>query len=411
MSAAAGVVLVAAPAAAAKRVVDDDGQGSATNCNASAAAYFTISTALAAANPGDQIIICPGPLDGLYDEQLTIDKNITLVGKNGAGIRPSPMAANSTSLTSGFPIAAAILIEDGTANVEIEQLTIDGSDHGINGCDANPVGVYYRNASGSVVNSVVKNIRLGAGFGGCQAGLAIFAQSGDGGTSEVTVNNTSVHDFQKNGITGNESGTTLTAINNKVTGDGPTTEIAQNGIQIGFGATGTVTGNVVSEVVWSPCSAPSDPDCQNGSSTGILIYQSSDAVNVSGNTITTTQTGIYFDVPGGAANSNLITRTKVYDGIYLPCGANGNTINGNTITNSDESGIWVDGAVNTITKNRISEAPIGVHHADTNIVPTGNGKNTFLNVPVPLDEVPSACETETALSGSSTTAPVVSPAK
>jgi parallel beta-helix repeat protein len=412
ISTAAVMMLGAIPAAAAKRVVDDDGQGSATNCNASAAAYFTISTALSAANAGDQIIICPGPAAGAYNEQLVIDKNVKLIGKNGAGIRPSPMLPNSTSLTSGFPIAAAILVLDSTLNVEINQLTIDGSGHGISGCDANPIGVYFRNASGSVVNSVVKNIRLGAGFGGCQSGLAIFAQSGGGGTSDVTVSNTSVHDFQKNGITGNESGTTLTASNNKVTGDGPTTEIAQNGIQIGFGATGSATGNVVSEVVWSPCSAPDDPDCVNGSSTGILIYQGSEPINVSNNTINTTQTGVYFDVPGGIANANLITRTRVYDGIYLPCGSNGNTVNGNTITNSDESGIWVDGAVNTVTKNKIHEAPIGVHHAEGNIVPAGgSGRNTFFNVAVPLDEVPSACETETVSSGSIGTGPVVSPAQ
>ena len=233
-----------APAAAAKRVVDSsDGQGSSTNCNATNAAYFSITSALAAASPGDQIFICPG--SGPYNEQLSIDKQLTLKGILGATVRPSPIAANTTSLSTGSPIAAAILVEDGVAGVVIDQLTIDGSGSGITGCSPNLIGVYFRNSSGTVKNSVVKNARLGAGLEGCQAGLGIFAQSdGVGGISTVSVANTSVHDFQKNGITGNGSGTTLTATGNEVTGDGPTPSIAQNGIQVGFGAKGTITSSV-----------------------------------------------------------------------------------------------------------------------------------------------------------------------
>ena len=386
---AATILMVAGlnvvPAAAAKRVVDSsDGQGSSTNCNATTAAYFSINSALTAAAPGDQIFICPG--SGPYNEQLSIDKQVTLKGILGATLRPSPMAANTTSLSSGSPIAAAVLIEDGVAGVVIDQLTVDGSGNGIAGCLPNPIGVYFRNSSGTVRNSVVKNARLGAGLGGCQSGLGIFAQSdGVGGTSVVTVSNTSVHDFQKNGITGNGSGTTLTATNNEVTGDGPTPSIAQNGIQIGFGAKGTITSNVVSEVVYSLCVDPSAPDpnpCNNGSSTGILVYAGGAATTVSSNTVTTTQTGVYLDASNSTANANLMTRTLQYDGIYVPAGADSNTISNNGITNSDESGIWVDGTLNIVTKNSINEAPIGIHAECGNTVPTsGSTRNTFYNVP------------------------------
>ena len=222
--AAALTLLAAAPAAAAKRVVDSDGQGSATNCAATNAAYFTITSAVAASSAGDQIIVCPGA--GPYNEQVSVDKALTLTGKLGATVRPSPMVANSTSLVSGAPIAAAIVIEDGVSGAHIDQLTVDGSGNGLAGCAPTLIGVYYRNASGSVKNAVVKNFRLGAGLEGCQSGLGIYAQSAGAGASAVTVSNTSVHDFQKNGITGNESGTTLTATANFVTGDGPSPIIA-----------------------------------------------------------------------------------------------------------------------------------------------------------------------------------------
>ena len=401
------VGLGVAPAAAAKRVVDSsDGQGSSTNCNASNAAYFSIATALTASAPGDQIFICPGT--GPYNEQLSIDKAVTLKGILGATVRPSPMLPNTTSLVTGNPIAAAILI-DGVAGVVIDQLTIDGSGNGIAGCSPNLIGVYYRNSSGTVKNSVVKNFRLGTGLEGCQSGLGIFAQSG-AGTSNVTVSNTSVHDFQKNGITGNGSGTTLTATNNQVTGDGPTPSIAQNGIQIGFGAKGTITNNLVSEVVYSLCVDPSAPGpnpCDNGSSTGILVYQGATATAVSSNTVTTTQTGVYLDASNSTANANLITRTLVYDGIYLPAGADSNTISNNSITNSDESGIWVDGTTNTVTKNSINEAPIGIHAACGNTVPiSGTTKNTFYNVPQPTDLVVCALSLEAEVKAAAHASPV-----
>jgi parallel beta-helix repeat protein len=366
----------AVPAAAAKRVVDSsDGQGSPTNCNATNAGYLSITVALAASSPGDQIFICPGA--GPYNEQLSIDKAVTLKGILGATVRPAPMVANSTSLSSGNPIAAAVLIE-GVVGVVIDQLTIDGSGNGIAGCAPTLIGVYYRNSSGTLKNSVVKNFRLGAGLEGCQSGLGIFAQSdGVGGISTVSVSNTSVHDFQKNGITGNEPGTTLTATSNQVTGDGPTPSIAQNGIQIGFGATGTVTSNLVSEVVYSGA---------GDASIGVLVYQGATSTTVSSNTVTTTQTGVYLDASDSTANANLITRTLQYDGIYLPAGADNNTISNNSITNSDESGIWVDGASNVVTKNKINETPIGIHATCANTVPTsGTTKNTFFNVPQPTD--------------------------
>jgi hypothetical protein len=383
-------LLVAAPAAAAKRVVDSsDGQASATNCGASNAAYFSISTALVASSPGDIIIICPG--SGPYNEQLSIDKQIKLQGVGNATVRPAPMVANSTSLSSGAPIAAAILIEDGVTGVVIDKLTVDGSGHGLAGCSPNIIGVYFRNSSGSVTNSAVRHFRMGAGLGGCQVGLGIFAQSDPlgPGISNVTVTNSSVHDFQKNGITGNEPGTTLVANGNYVTGDGPTPNIAQNGIQIGFGAKGTITGNMVSEVVYSQCVDPSAPNpnpCNNGSSTGILVYDAGGVSTVSQNTVTTTQTGVYLDASNSFANQNLITRTMQYDGIYLPSGADSNQIQANAIVNSDEAGIWVDGTGNSITKNKINEAPIGIHHACGNSAPvTTSAKNVFYNVAVAVD--------------------------
>src|SRR5205085_787371 len=72
--------------------------------------------------------------------------------------------------------------------------------------------------------------------------------------------NCSIHDFQKNGITANETGTTVQIHRNVITGLGPVTGAAQNGIQIGFNAGGSIRSNIVTNNVWSPCTSTSSCD-------------------------------------------------------------------------------------------------------------------------------------------------------
>ncbi len=83
----------------------------------------------------------------------------------------------------------------------------------------------------------------------------------------LTVTNTSVQNFQKNGIVARGNGTTgptLTATGNTVIGVGPVAgNAAQNGIEVAFGATGTVKSNYVADMLYAN-------DSSNG--TGILFY-------------------------------------------------------------------------------------------------------------------------------------------
>ena len=66
--------------------------------------YLTIQSAVNAASSGDTIHVCAGT----YPEQVLITKSLNLSGDNGALIEPVNVAANSTSLTSGQPIAAIV---------------------------------------------------------------------------------------------------------------------------------------------------------------------------------------------------------------------------------------------------------------------------------------------------------------
>ena len=370
-------VLGATPAFPANLIVDEDGQGGLNNCDsANVTPYTTIQAALTAAAPGDTIVVCPG----VYDEQPVVDKAVRISGRGEAIVRPSPMADNTTSLTTGNPIAAGVLVAD-TSGAVVEGIAVDGTDNGGAGCNRNPVGIFFRNASGTVQNAAVRNMKLGAGLEGCQAGLGILIQSGPEATSAVVVQDTTVHGYQKNGLTASGAGTTLTARHNHITGFGPTPHIAQNGIQVSGGASGTVEDNAVANHVWT--------GCQPGSCTfvaaNMLMFEAGVGLTVRNNTVTNAQAGIYFSgVNEGTIQGNNVIQTLVADGMIVD--GTSNTVLSNHVSDSAEAGIFVSGDGNILRRNRINEAPIGIWNFEgTNTAPvTGVQRNTFFNVATPV---------------------------
>jgi len=371
--------------------------------------YPTIQLAVNSVPPGTVIKICPG----IYPEQVMITKNLTLAGvsSNGAvgpaGSGPnnptvvSPaggVVTNAGDLFDGSPIAAQIVVATPTGAsqpivVSISNIIVDGSNNQIAGCAPDLVGIYYQNASGTMNRVATRFQELGSGLGGCQSGLGIFAESGygTGGTSVVTIANSSVHDYQKNGITVDGSGTTASVQLNYVVGQGATPVIAQNGIQVSDGATGTISNNTVTDDVY--VNAPGGPFF---SATGILLYDSggssAKAVVVSGNTVSNAQGAIVtFGYSFGTADYNSVTSNKIttspaagpffIDGIDL-C-SNNNTARSNTVFNSSGAGVHIDsqctestgpsGSGTTVASNTVNEACAGV------LTGTGSGNSLSNN--------------------------------
>jgi parallel beta-helix repeat protein len=355
-------------------------------CNPTFPNYPNIQTAVNSSGTNPTIIVCPGT----YPEQVVINKSLTIRGVTVNGSSGALITApaggvvvNGASLTSGNPIAAQILVSNPGASamtVNISDLTVDGANSQINDC-TDLIGIVYQNTSGSVTHAGVLNEALAPALNGCQSGLGIYVQSASGGVSTVTVSGSIVQNYQKNGITGNEPGTTMTITGNTVVGQGPTTGAAQNGIQLGFGSTGSVTSNNVLDDVWVGVGA---------AATGVLIFESA-ATTVSSNTISNTQYGILletdpgFSADGATVSGNKINTTHLFDAIDV-C-SNNNTIQSNTIFGSDQSAIHLDAACtgtgnnNTVKNNNINVACAGLlidpgtSNVGSNLTP-----NNFFNV-------------------------------
>ena len=339
-----------------------------------AAQYPTIQAGVDAASPGGAVRICAG----IYKEQVTITKPVTLHGENAVVIEPSNVTANATGTASGQPIAAIVLVEN-TTDVDIDNVIVDGANNGILGCSPDLVGIFYQNASGEVNHAAVRNAILSPSLNGCQSGDAILIQSGGGEMSIVNVENSSVHDYQKNGITANESGTQVQIDHNVITGIGPTTGATQNGIQIGFGAAGSVTRNTVANNVWSPCT--SLQSCDN-TAIGILVFQS-DNVAVQRNKEGVAQVGIAINGNHAQVEHNQVFDSMVADGVDLI--GSDNDARDNTITHSDRAAIFIAGNDNVVQQNTIDEAPFGVLKVSGSV---GNviANNTSFNTAVTVQD-------------------------
>ncbi len=353
--------------------------------------FTTIQTAVNAVAAGSTIEVCPGN----YPEQVVIKENLTVTGvrsgnaENPVLVIPSDgFAKNTTSLTSGHPLAAQILVESPATNVTIRYLAVDGTGNNLNtGCsDPRLIGIYYQNASGRLNYVVARNQAQDAANFGCadSAGLGIFVQSSGASTpATVTIENSTVYGYQKSGIIANETGTTVTINGDSVVGAGPV-DIGQNGIQVGYGATGRVENNTVADDVYS-----GDPS--EGTASGILIFDSG-GMTITGNSVTYTQNGIPIQTDGSQSDdnntvtNNLVTNTQLGDGIDV-C-SNGNTVTSNTVFTSGQSGIHLDsscgsttstGSNNIVSRNIVNDACAGI------LLGSGTGNtvsttNTLANV-------------------------------
>lgn len=222
--------------------------GNDANAGTAAAPFLTIQKALSVASEGD-IIYVDG---GIYTTQLDISKSVTIKGAGRAGASTTRIKAPAAPVAFTNPNGAyeAIIYAHGAGKtIHIDSLLVDGD----NGRNVNKyTGVYFYEAGGSLTKCRVTGIR-DVSFSGTQRGNAVYvnhAYDTDFGHT-VTIDSNIIDDYQKTGLLINEINTHALIRGNTITGQAVKNVIAQNGIQIGYGAYATITGNTITGNLWN----------------------------------------------------------------------------------------------------------------------------------------------------------------
>ncbi|MDD4050457.1 MAG: right-handed parallel beta-helix repeat-containing protein, partial [candidate division Zixibacteria bacterium] len=337
-------------------------------------------------------------LTGTFTEQLRIDgKNLTL---EGLGPAQSIIAAVPTAQRSTYTVTQwtgdartidACIGVTGTSSINISGLTVNGNNLGPD----NFYGIHLFNSSGTVSNCRIENITNGANPGSSRV-VSLAATHGLDQTITVAFNNNVIPTFQKGAILIMGPGTTCSLTGNTIQG-AVNANLAPNGIQVSYGASGTLTDNTVTGVAYSGA---------DWAATGIILFEPG-SITISGGTVNDCQTGI------GHSQWNWVytppvTPTIIIDGVTLEnnqwpvethLAADGATLNlevaNCTITESVNAGVelwgssesayyagWTNGALKaSIHDNRITNGAVGVEEyielSTNNIVVCTLQSNSF----------------------------------
>jgi hypothetical protein len=319
-------------------------------------AFKTIQHAVDVALAGDTINVGAGT----FTEQVSVAKSLTLTGV-GAG---STTIAAPGTLTTDADGKKNIVEFRGAITNTMSGFTVSGPGPG--GCGSIDTGIAV--LGGGTLNlsaATVKDIR-DQPFSGCQNGEGIRAgtprYASTGSVGHLTVTSVTVSGFQKNGIVLAGTGTDGTIRDSTVTGAGPTPTIAQNGIEVVSGATGTVDHNTVSGFECNNGACGADPINQDAA-TGMLIQDAGTGLSIKNNTVTSSDIGINVSGAGTILDTNTITGNR-YEGLFLGQGAT--TATNNTVTGGNIaveivtfSGDTANAAA-TLNGNAISGAGTGI---------------------------------------------------
>ncbi len=320
--------------------------------------YGSIQAAVDAAAPGDVIVIAAGT----YTEQIHIQTdNLTLVGAGvGSTIVQSPATLTDYYVTGTSTNNYPVVFIDGVPAAALQDMTVDGANQGNANYRFN--GVAFWNSGGLLTDVDVLNV-MDSTFSGSQHGIGIYANNDTGDPYSVTMTDVLVDDYQKGGVVMNGAGLTADLTRVTTVGQGDTDVTAQNGIQFGYGSSGTVTdceiyGNsYVGTDNWTAsgllftgaASVDAEGSLMDGNQTSVYIYSCSDPCTLVDCSVVNPVGDALYAWGTGGAKSGLYDRPlpSPYDAAELPGGrvATYVSVSGCTFTGSDIAGSWGPSAV------------------------------------------------------------------
>lgn len=291
---------------------------------------------------------------GNYSQSVTVNKNVTIDGAGpGTVLDPSTPVSAGNDPDSGYPTWAIIDVTPGTT-AKVVNLTVDGTKASAffnqYGCADDYVGVYYNGASGTLDNVTVNGVQLPTALFGCQDGLGVFVNAPSGDQASVNMANDIVTNYDKNGITCDDAGTSCVISYSTVTGSGPTPLIAQNGIQAYGAAKADINDDTVSQNSYTGGGA-------GNQATGLLLLDTGTVAAVQ-NVVSSNDVNVYLGSDGSGptqgywtvwqntisnATDNVPGGQSGYgDGVQIDSITNaGLSLNLNSITGSAENGVSV----------------------------------------------------------------------
>jgi len=268
-------------------------------CRPSLPSYSTISAALAATPAPTVVDICPGT----YNEQIEITQPVTLqgivTGGSGQVIVSAAGGLQADATISGESVAPQLWVNNASGAVNVNDVTFDGSGNGVT--NAMVVGILYENSPGALNRVATRNQK--GGFGG-------FGMWLEGGASNpsITVQNCSVHDYDRVGIVIETAGANASELNATIKSNDLNASAGRLGVSIGAGSSSTVSSN------WILAGNPgieADPGAAGSISSNTLVNSfvgieaNADSVSISGNKVLSSL-GVGILV-GGIASSGTIS--------------------------------------------------------------------------------------------------------
>jgi len=383
--------------------------------------YSTIQAAINAANPGDTIKVAAGT----YDEQVVINKSLTLQGAGDTTII-KPSAGNLTQVFTGLfwyggtkNIAGIVVanVPNGSSvtikNLKVDESFVTAKPAGVDYL----AGVFYRETGGLIDTVTI----AGTGQWAPDRAYGMYLSAGTK-TVSVEITGSTITNFDKNGIEVVGSKLTADINHNIITGRGSITDEVQNGVNVGRDAVATVNYNTISKLIYQP---------KTSWGAGIMFYNYVSPTGVSAtannNNIIDCQTGIIFNNANASAEGNTVDGGAVgLIGIYAEPDAAGEwtaSFMGNTISGVRDSGSYQNAAIGantyhvgatltvTIDNNQLESGSvsadgisIGVEGADGTIVATITNNNISgweygIRLDGALVDATSSCANSNSISG------------
>jgi hypothetical protein len=284
--------------------------------------FNSVQAAITAGGSGVKVNVCPGT----YTEQIQITNPAKLESVGGTGTATLKMPASpSLSSTACDTMGGLEQIDEVSicgASVIVNNLNIEAIIP-LETCEKELYGIFI--GGGGTLKATGDDV-IGAStsleaFKGCQHGVAI--EVGSKTPAEVgtaSLKNVTVTGYQKNGPTAKGVGSTLTMSGSTIKGEGPSPFIAQNGVEVAFGAKAKIKSSTVSgnECNVASCGANGEQ------ASGMLFFEAASGTSVTGSTITENDLGVYYasgskTVPASpdlVISKDVMTSNR-YEGVYL----------------------------------------------------------------------------------------------